>query len=110
MQKPIHWKTFPHNLLMIQIGFLLYGVSLALAIRTNLGTDTWATLYVALSKITSRNWNSDLRIIGWHGHAMGFQDASCTITSQSRKQTNPIRKCGRLDYQNRYLWFTLNGI
>ena len=53
MLKPIRWKTFPHDFFVIQIGFLLYGISIALAIRANLGTGTWAVLDVALSQITS---------------------------------------------------------
>ena len=52
MLKPIRWKTFPRDFIVIQIGFLLYGLSIALAIRANLGTGTWAVLDVALSKIT----------------------------------------------------------
>ena len=52
MLKPIRWKKFPRDFLVIQIGFLLYGLSIALAIRANLGTGTWAVLDVALSKIT----------------------------------------------------------
>jgi uncharacterized membrane protein YczE len=50
--KPIRWKKFPRDFLVIQIGFLLYGLSIALAIRANLGTGTWAVLDVAFSKIT----------------------------------------------------------
>ena len=52
MLKPIRWKAFPRDFFVIQIGFLLYGLSIALAIRANLGTGTWAVLDVALSKIT----------------------------------------------------------
>ena len=52
MLKPIRWKSFPRDFFVIQIGFLLYGLSIALAIRANLGTGTWAVLDVALSKIT----------------------------------------------------------
>jgi len=52
MLKPIRWKTFPRDFFVIQIGFLLYGISIALAIRANLGTGTWAVLDVALSQIT----------------------------------------------------------
>ena len=52
MLKPIRWKTFPRDFFVIQVGFLLYGLSIALAIRANLGTGTWAVLDVALSKIT----------------------------------------------------------
>lgn len=52
MLKPVRWKTFPRDFFVIQIGFLLYGLSIALAIRANLGTGTWAVLDVALAKIT----------------------------------------------------------
>jgi len=52
MLKPIRWKTFPRDFVVIQIGFLIYGLAIALAIRANLGTGTWAVLDVALSKIT----------------------------------------------------------
>ena len=52
MLKPVSWKTFPRDFFVIQIGFLLYGLSIALAIRADLGTGTWAVLDVALSKIT----------------------------------------------------------
>lgn len=52
MLKPIRWKTFPRDLFVIQIGFFLYGLSIALAIRANLGTGTWAVLDVALAQIT----------------------------------------------------------
>jgi uncharacterized membrane protein YczE len=52
MLKPIRWRTFPRDFFAIQIGFLLYGFSIALAIRANLGTGTWAVLDVALSQIT----------------------------------------------------------
>jgi uncharacterized membrane protein YczE len=52
MLKPIRWKTFPRDLFVIQVGFLLYGLSIALAIRASLGTGTWAVLDVALAQIT----------------------------------------------------------
>jgi uncharacterized membrane protein YczE len=52
MIKRINWKTFPRDFLVIQIGFLLYGLSIALAIRANLGTGTWAVLDVALAQIS----------------------------------------------------------
>jgi len=52
MLKNFRWKTFPRDFFVIQIGFLLYGLSIALAIRANLGTGTWAVLDVALSYIT----------------------------------------------------------
>jgi uncharacterized membrane protein YczE len=52
MLKPVRWKAFPRDFFVIQIGFALYGLSIALAIRANLGTGTWAVLDVALSQIT----------------------------------------------------------
>ena len=51
MLKPIRWKTFPLDFLRIQIGFALYGISIVLMIKSNLGTGAWAVLDVALSKI-----------------------------------------------------------
>jgi uncharacterized membrane protein YczE len=52
MLKPVRWKNFPRDFFVIQIGFVLYGLSIALAIRANLGTGTWAVLDVALSQLT----------------------------------------------------------
>lgn len=51
MLKPIRWKTFPLDFLRIQIGFALYGISIVLMIKSNLGTGAWAVLDVALSRI-----------------------------------------------------------
>jgi uncharacterized membrane protein YczE len=51
MFKPIRWKTFPRDFFVIQIGFVLFGLSIALLIRANLGTGPWAMLEVALSQI-----------------------------------------------------------
>ena len=50
---PIHWKTFPRDFLRIQIGFAIFGLSIALLIRGNLGTGAWAVLDVGLSKLLS---------------------------------------------------------
>jgi uncharacterized membrane protein YczE len=52
MLKPINWKTFPRDFLVIQIGFALFGLSIAAMIRSNLGTSPWAVLEVALSTLT----------------------------------------------------------
>lgn len=52
MLKPVRWKSFPRDFFVIQIGFLLYGLSIALAIRANLGTGTWAVLDVALAQLS----------------------------------------------------------
>ena len=65
MLKPIRWKTFPRDFFVIQIGFFLYGLSIALAIRANLGTGTWAVLDVALSKITGRTPGTMTVLVGF---------------------------------------------
>lgn len=51
MLRPIRWNTFIRDLLVIQIGFLLYGLALTLIIRADLGTGTWLVLEVALAGI-----------------------------------------------------------
>jgi uncharacterized membrane protein YczE len=65
MLKPIRWKTFPRDFLVIQIGFILYGLSIALAIRANLGTGTWAVLDVALSQITGHTPGTMTVVVGF---------------------------------------------
>lgn len=52
MLKPIHWKTFPRDFAVIQVGFALFGLSIATLIRAHLGTSPWAVLEVALAQIT----------------------------------------------------------
>jgi uncharacterized membrane protein YczE len=52
MLKPIRWNTFIRDFLMIQIGFALFGLSIAMMIRSNLGTSPWAVLEVAFSNLT----------------------------------------------------------
>jgi uncharacterized membrane protein YczE len=51
MLKPIRWKTFPRDFLVIQFGFLLYGLAIALIIRAEVGTGTWIVFEVALADI-----------------------------------------------------------
>lgn len=51
MLKPIRWNTFARDFIVIQIGFLLYGLAIALIVRANLGTGTWVVLEVALANI-----------------------------------------------------------
>ncbi len=65
MFKPIRWKTFPRDLLVIQIGFVLFGLSIALLIRANLGTGPWAMLEVALSQILGLTPGTMSVIIGF---------------------------------------------
>jgi uncharacterized membrane protein YczE len=50
--KPIRWKTFSRDFFVIQIGFALFGLAIALLIRANLGTSPWVILEVALAQIT----------------------------------------------------------
>ena len=52
MLKPIVWKTFPRDFIVIQIGFALFWLSIATMIRSNLGTSPWAVLEVAVSGLT----------------------------------------------------------
>ncbi|MBN2117878.1 MAG: hypothetical protein JW730_14980 [Anaerolineales bacterium] len=51
MFKPVRWNTFVRDFIVIQIGFLLYGLAIALIVRANLGTGTWLVLEVALASI-----------------------------------------------------------
>lgn len=51
MLKPIRWNTFLRDFFVIQFGFLLYGLALALLIRAEVGTSTWLVLEVALADI-----------------------------------------------------------
>jgi uncharacterized protein len=52
MLKPIRWKSFPRDFIVIQIGFALFGLAIAILIRANLGTSPWVILEVALAQIT----------------------------------------------------------
>jgi uncharacterized membrane protein YczE len=51
MFKPIRWKTFGRDFVVIQLGFALFGLAIATLIRANLGTSPWVMLEVALSQI-----------------------------------------------------------
>jgi uncharacterized membrane protein YczE len=51
MLKPIRWNTFIRDFFVIQIGFLLYGLAIALIVRANVGTGTWVVLEAALADI-----------------------------------------------------------
>jgi uncharacterized membrane protein YczE len=51
MFKQMRWKTFPRDFLQIQLGFLLFGLSIAVMIRASLGTSAWAVLEVALAQL-----------------------------------------------------------
>lgn len=49
---PVRWKTFPRDFLVIQVGFAIFGLSIATMIRSNIGTSPWALLEVAFSGLT----------------------------------------------------------
>ena len=51
MLKPIRWNTFIRDMLVIQIGFLLFGLAIALVVRAELGTGTWLVFEIALADI-----------------------------------------------------------
>ncbi|MCA9987927.1 MAG: hypothetical protein KDE09_09690 [Anaerolineales bacterium] len=53
MFRPINWRSFPRDFLIIQIGFSLFGLAVAMLIRANLGTNPWTMLSVALSEMTN---------------------------------------------------------
>ncbi len=52
MFKTIRWKSFPRDFIVIQSGFALFGISLALMIRGSLGTGAWSVFEVAISQRT----------------------------------------------------------
>ncbi|MGE5462493.1 MAG: YczE/YyaS/YitT family protein [Syntrophothermus sp.] len=49
---PVRWKTFSRDFLVIQVGFAIFGLSIATMIRSNIGTSPWALLEVAFSGLT----------------------------------------------------------
>ncbi|MCQ3938918.1 MAG: hypothetical protein DPW18_18010 [Chloroflexi bacterium] len=65
MLKPVRWKTFIRDFLVIQIGFALFGLSIALTIRANLGTGTWSVFEVALADITGLSVGTITVIVGF---------------------------------------------
>ena len=52
MLKPVRWNTFVRDFVVIQVGFAIFGLSIAMMIRSHLGTTPWAVLEVALSQLT----------------------------------------------------------
>ncbi len=52
MLKTMHWKTFPRDFLIAQLGYAIYGLSIALIIQAGLGTGPWAVLAVAVAVIS----------------------------------------------------------
>jgi uncharacterized protein len=77
MLRPIRWNTFIRDLFVIQIGFLLYGLALALLIRADLGTSTWLVLEIALADILGIK-------IGTMTVIMGFAVLGIALLSRER--------------------------
>lgn len=65
MLKPIRWNTFLRDFLVIQIGFALFGLSIAFTIRSNLGTGTWSVFEVALSNLSGLSVGTLTVIVGF---------------------------------------------
>lgn len=65
MLKPIRWNTFARDFIVIQIGFALFGLSIALTIESNLGTGTWSVFEVALANITGLSVGMITVIVGF---------------------------------------------
>ncbi len=65
MLKPIRWNTFARDFTVIQIGFALFGLSIALTIESNLGTGTWSVFEVALANITGLSVGTITVIVGF---------------------------------------------
>lgn len=63
--KPIRWNTIPRDFLVIQIGFALFGLSIALLIQANLGTSPWVMLSVALAQLSGLTTGTFTVIIGF---------------------------------------------
>lgn len=64
MFKPVNWKTFPRDFLIVQLGFIVYGLSIALLIRADLGTGPWAVLAVALADLTGTSPGTMIVVTG----------------------------------------------
>jgi uncharacterized membrane protein YczE len=65
MLKPIRWNTFARDFIVIQIGFALFGLSIALTIESNLGTGTWSVFEVAIANLTGLSVGTITVIVGF---------------------------------------------
>ena len=65
MLKSIRWKTFLKDFVVIQVGYALFGLSIALMIRANLGTGAWSVLEVAISQLTGLTPGTLTVIVGF---------------------------------------------
>ena len=64
MLKPVSWKTFPRDFLIAQLGYVFYGVAIALMIQAELGTGPWAVLSVALADLTGTSPGTMIIVTG----------------------------------------------
>lgn len=65
MFKPIRWNTFIRDFIVIQIGFVLFGLAITLVIQANLGTNSWVILEVALANILGMSIGTMIVIMGF---------------------------------------------
>ncbi len=65
MLKPIRWNTFIRDFLVIQIGFALFGLSIALIIEANLGTGPWSVFEVAMANLTKWSVGTITVLVGF---------------------------------------------
>jgi uncharacterized membrane protein YczE len=65
MFKPIIWNKFLRDFIIIQIGFAIFGLSIATLIRANLGTSPWVVLTVGLAQIFGLTPGTLTMIIGF---------------------------------------------
>lgn len=65
MLKPISWKTFPRDFAVAMLGFVIYGLAIALIIRAELGTGPWAVLAVALADLSGTTPGTMIIITGF---------------------------------------------
>jgi uncharacterized membrane protein YczE len=65
MLKPIRWNTFIRDFAVIQIGFALFGLSIALIIEGNLGTGPWSVFEVALANLTQWSVGTITVLVGF---------------------------------------------
>ena len=65
MFRPIRWNTFIRDFFVIQFGYGLFGLSLALIIQANLGTGPWSVFEVALSNSTKLSVGTITVIVGF---------------------------------------------
>lgn len=64
MVKPIRWNTLPRDFAVIQIGFAIFGLSIAFLIQANLGTSPWVMLTVALADLSGLTTGTVTILIG----------------------------------------------